>query len=274
MKQFVKKIIFLLLAVCLCLGPVQSGMNTVKVSAASSKAKTGWVKEAGGYCYYYKAGKKYVNCMKTIKGKKYYFGADGVRKTGWYSVKNKSYYFDSQGVLQSKKTKSINANLLKKMDSAIKKAGVKTGTSKKNALKLLFNYVSNKSKFGYLRAERGFDCPKGWEYTYAKQMLTNKKGSCYHYAATFAFLAKRATGYPVRICWGQSNAFNKNTWQNHAWVEVKISGKWYTFDTNAACYSTRKVNGKKINWYMQKSGTAKKYFKLEGELKGTADVEL
>ena len=36
--------------------------------------------------------------------------------------------------------------------------------------------------------------------------------------------------------------------QNHGWVEIKISGKWYTFDTNANRFSSLR----KGKWFMQK----------------------
>jgi hypothetical protein len=88
-------------------------------------------------------------------------------------------------------------------------------------------------------------------------MLSKKKGSCYHYAALYAFLAKRATGLPVRICWGTSNAFNKKVWQNHAWVEIKLDGQWYTYDPNAARYSKLRVG----KWFQQSSEEIKSIYK-------------
>lgn len=94
----------------------------------------------------------------------------------------------------------------------------------------------------------GFKPTSGWEYTYAKQMLTTRKGSCYHDAAAFAFLAKRATGLPVRICIGTSNAFNTKNWQAHGWVEIKVGNTWYTYDTNANRFSSLR----KGKWFHQK----------------------
>ena len=151
MKQFLKKLTLILLAFSLCLGPVSAGTDMVQVSAKEA-VKNGWKKEAAGYCYY-QNGKKLTN--QWLKGK-YYLGADGARKTGWYTIKNKSYYFDSKGVVKSSKTKSIDANLVKKMDKTIKAAGVKDSTGKSTALKLLFNYLSDKTanggsgNYGYL----------------------------------------------------------------------------------------------------------------------------
>lgn len=208
----------------------------------SAAVKNGWVKEKAGYCYYENG--KQLKGLQTIKGKTYFFGSDGARKTGWYSVKNKSYYFDSKGVL--KKTKTMDKTLLASMDKAIKAQKIIDATAKKTALKKLFTYCSG-NDFGYARVI-GFNGAKGWEYSYAKKMLSEKKGSCYHFAAAYAFLAKRATGYPVRICWGTSNAFNTSRWQNHAWVEIKVGSTWYTYDPNAAKFSSLR----KGKWYQQK----------------------
>lgn len=228
-----------------------AAVSAVTVQAASAK-KTGWVKESAGYCYYVN-GKKLTNQWKTISGKKYYLGADGARKTGWYTVKlNGSYracYFNSKGVY--KKSKAVSQKLITALDKLIKGRKITASTDKKAALKKLFNYMSG-SKFGYKRAY-GFKNTSGWDAQYAQEMLSSKKGSCYHYAAAFAYVAKRATGYQTRICIGTSNAFNAKTWQAHAWVEIKIDGTWYSFDTNAARYSSLR----KGQWYLQKSSSLK-----------------
>lgn len=265
MKQFLKKLTLILLAFSLCLGPVSAGTDMIQVSAKEA-VKNGWKKEAAGYCYY-QNGKKLTN--QWLKGK-YYLGADGARKTGWYTIKNKSYYFDSKGVVKSSKTKSIDAKLVKEMDETIKEAGVRDSTGKSTALKLLFNYLSDKTanggsgNYGYLRDTQitGADKVSESVYaSYAKTMLTGKKGSCYHYAAAYAFLAKRATGYPVRICYGQTKAF-KTSWQYHGWVEIKIGKTWYVFDPNAARYSTRN-----IKWYKRtRSAVEGKYYKTENQV--------
>lgn len=273
MKQILKKMGLLLMLVCLGMGFVSGGMGAARVSAAS--AKNGWVKESAGYCYY-KNGKKLTNrWMPSENNKKYYLGADGVRKTGWYTVKSgrtyKSYYFNSSGVLQKNRTKSIDAALVKTMDATIKKAGVKaagtakTDTQKKKDLERIFDYLTYKNskgagRYGYLRdnAVTGAKDVSASVYAdYAKQMLTNKKGSCYHFAAAYAFMAKRAVGYPVRICYGTSCAFAESNWQSHGWVEIQIGKTWYVFDPNAARFSSRK-----INWFCQKHSKAeKKYYR-------------
>lgn len=266
MKQFLKKLTLILLAFSLCLGPVSAGTDMIQVSAKEA-VKNGWKKEAAGYCYY-QNGKKLTN--QWLKGK-YYLGADGARKTGWYTIKNKSYYFDSKGVVKSSKTKSIDASLVKKMDKTIKAAGVKTTdeakttAQKKQDLELIFNYLSYKKadgtgRYGYERdygiaSEK--DVSESVYAKYAKQMLTNKRGSCYHYAAAFAFMAKRATGYPVYICYGESNFIDRENKQPHGWVEIQIGKTMYVYDPMGA----RSASTRKIKWCGQKrSAMENKYY--------------
>lgn len=116
-----------------------------------------------------------------------------------------------------------------KKDGKDRKAAGEKGSSKQAALKALFKYTER--KFGYARTV-GFKAASGWGKTYALEMFQKKKGSCYHFAAAYAYLAKEATGLPVRLCIGQTNGFNASRWQQHAWVEIKISGKWYIYDPN------------------------------------------
>ncbi len=243
MKHLIKKTMLLAFLICACLGAVPGSANTMKVSAASQTQK-GWV---------------------TKNRKKYYYGEDGKYKTGWYTIKNKSYFFNSKGVLQPKKTKSISKKLVNAMDKASGKLGITADTGKEEALQLLFDYVSG---FGYQSYR--FTGEKNWEYDCAETMLTRKQGSCFHYAAAFAFLAKRVTGYPVRIGWGESRLFAGRSWQQHAWAEVKIGGKWYIFDPIGArnvknpTGASKPIRPDVLDWYMQKRTSMvgkKKYYK-------------
>lgn len=104
----------------------------------------------------------------------------------------------------------------------------KSSDSEKKKLKKLFKYTEK--TYGYKRVT-GFQAYSGWEKDYASQMYSEKNGSCYHFAAAYAFLAKKATGYEVRIGIGKTNGFTGNL-QSHAWTEVKINSKWYICDTN------------------------------------------
>lgn len=265
-KTLLKKIGILLLLLSLTAGMFPE-FSAVSVSAAaqtaeSTTAKNGWKKGKAGWVYYVN-GKKLKNTWKTINGKKYYFGSDGVRKQGcWYTIaasggKYYSYYFNQSGAY-SGKYKAIDAKLVKTMDKLIKAKKITASTTANVALKRLFNMISANA-YGYMRAPQGFkpEQTKDWEYTYAKEMLQNKAGSCYHFAAAFAFLARRATGLPVRIGCGNARTFSADKWQIHSWVEVQINGNWYVYDTNAQRFSTYN----KGKWYKLSAAAAKSYYK-------------
>lgn len=148
---------------------------------------------------------------------------------------------------------AADAFLAKSVEKIVKKQTKKV--KKENAkLKKLFQYeVKN---YNYQRVI-GFQPVKGWEKKYAKEMIAAKKGSCYHYAALYAFLAKKSCKYPVRIVIGTTNGFRKTVWQPHAWCEVKIKGVWYVCDPNLDKYAA----GGKGKYFMKKASKLKSVYK-------------
>lgn len=155
-----------------------------------------------------------------------------------------SITIQAETVSASAKTskKTVKKSDLEKKAERIVKAKVKKGSSKEAALKTLFQYVEKTCS--YSRAI-GFSPVSGWEKKYALDMLRTKRGSCYHFAAAYGFLAKKATGYPVRVCIGTTNGFNKSRRQPHGWCEIKIKGKWYVFDPNMDKFAA----GSRLKYY-------------------------
>lgn len=147
---------------------------------------------------------------------------------------------------------SKSEKLQKTADRIIKKQTKETD-SRKVKLRKLFKYAEK--TYGYDRAI-GFQAKKGWEQTFASEMYKKKKGSCYHFAAAYAVLAKKATGYPVRIGIGKTNGFNRKVVQPHAWTEVKIGSTWYICDTNMDKFAA-KSSGK---YYLKKRSSLKKTY--------------
>ena len=198
------------------------------------------------------------NGLVEKSGKLYWYENGKMGKNEWRSSKGKYHYFGSTGAEKISRTRKLGA-LVKRVDSVIK-VKARGVTNKKNKLSKLFDYMSEE-QFLYARAAANMTGSVGWGRTAALQMLRQKKGSCYHFAAAYGFLAKRATGYPVRICWGQANVFDKTRFSAHAWVEIKIGGVWYTFDPNAARFSSRTD----VKWFMVKSSSvANKVYKKAG----------
>ncbi len=162
---------------------------------------------------------------------------------------------------------------LKKKVTAIVKAEVDTKDSKKTKLKKLFKYVvyTKKDKTGKTVKENyGYQSnytysvdkeTKGFEKKYALDMIKQKKGSCFEFAALYAFLAKTATGYPVRMAVGTTNGFG-NEGQRHSWTEVKIGKTWYICDTNLQKYGGKPA----LTYYLKSRAKMKKtYENFRGE---------
>lgn len=63
-----------------------------------------------------------------------------------------------------------------------------------------------------------------------KNMLSKKKGNCYRYAASFAYIA-RVLGYDSRVGVGKISS-RRGGMTPHGWTEVKFGKKWYMCDAN------------------------------------------
>lgn len=147
--------------------------------------------------------------------------------------------------------KSVAEKLDEKAAAIIEKNTDEEDTDKEK-LNKLFGYVEDEC--GYER-KVGFEDYSGWEKDYAYEMLKKKKGSCYHFAAAYAYLAAKATDYKVRIGVGQTNGFSGEL-QPHAWVEVKIKSTWYVCDPNMDKFA-EDSSGK---YYLKKRSKLKKTY--------------
>lgn len=152
---------------------------------------------------------------------------------------------------QEAKAASAGDDLKEKTAKIVEKQ-VKSDDSAKKKLKKLFTYIQKEYDYG---RKVGFEAYSGWEKDYALEMFKEEKGSCYHYAAAYAFLANKATGYQTRIGIGQTNGFSGDL-QKHAWVEIKIGGKWYVCDPNMDKYAAQS-SGK---YYLKKRNSLKSVY--------------
>lgn len=161
--------------------------------------------------------------------------------------------------MQTASVKAVPANTkLQKKVSAIVSKQVKKKDSKKTKLKKLFAYTTRKYAFqnvvmsGYFEKWDEEPAYEGWEQDFALEMYSKKRGSCFHYAAAYAFLAKEATGCPVRIGLGKTKAFSGEK-QDHAWVEVKIKKTWYVCDPTMESSLAKKAG----DHFLKKRGSSK-----------------
>ena len=152
---------------------------------------------------------------------------------------------------QAAKAASAGDDLKEKTAKIVEKQ-VKSDDSAKKKLKKLFTYIQKEYDYG---RKVGFEAYSGWEKDYALEIFKEEKGSCYHYAAAYAFLANKATGYQTRIGIGQTNGFSGDL-QKHAWVEIKIGGKWYVCDPNMDKYAAQS-SGK---YYLKKRNSLKSVY--------------
>ena len=161
---------------------------------------------------------------------------------------------------------------LEKSVETIVNGTVEKKDAPKVKLKKLFTYVTykktgksgkvTKENYGYAGARptvvrgkvvRGWE-QKGWPAVFAQEMITNRKGSCYHFAALYGMLAKKATGYPVRVAVGKTTGFGAI--RDHAWTEVKIGKTWYVCDTNLDKYS----GVDSLTYFLKKRSSLKKIY--------------
>ena len=105
---------------------------------------------------------------------------------------------------------------------------IKSGDEGEERLEKLFTYMEQEYNVFEMQE---FIPYEDWEKEYAVGLYTAKEGNCYHFAAAYAFLAKKATDFEVRIGLGKTNTLTEDNLQNHAWVEVKVYGQWYICDT-------------------------------------------
>ncbi len=143
-----------------------------------------------------------------------------------YKTEDNTYFMGAEALTTQKSD-------FRSMLAALVEHETAAASSPEVELKALFQYVED--EYSYER-KVGFEPYDGWQEDYAAEMLSDMAGSCYHYAALYAFLAKEATDYEVRICTGTTDGFSATSWQPHAWTEIEIDGKWYVFDTNLDKY--------------------------------------
>lgn len=89
-------------------------------------------------------------------------------------------------------------------------------------LRALYNYI--RDNFTYLKRPLISKGQTGWHAQYAKYFLTNGKGNCYNFSATYCLLCQEL-GLPAYTVVG--SVLNSP----HGWVEIVLDGEVYMFDT-------------------------------------------
>lgn len=151
------------------------------------------------YTYYLRYGKIVKNCIT------------GNKKQGYY-------YVDKYGVRSTSKEIKLAVNFVRKY--------TKSSWSKSKKLSTCYKKLWKNYKY-----QRFYDKPSAKKMpSYAKYMLTKKKGNCFRYAASFAYIAT-VIGYDSRVTCGSISS-TRGGMTPHGWTEVKKDGKWYLCDAN------------------------------------------
>lgn len=118
---------------------------------------------------------------------------------------------------------SPNSNMMS-LAAAVVDASTIGSMTQPQQLEAAFSFIVNNVTY-----ERRMDEPSGdWVREYASETLSTRKGNCYGYAASFAYVAK-GLGYDARVCTGTvKSSLGGRT--PHAWTEVKVGNRWYVFD--------------------------------------------
>ena len=196
--------------------------NTTKYYVKKGQLGTGWYKK-GKKKYYYADGRM-VTGWKKIKGKTYYFSKEktnkGVLQTGTIAGSKKDGYFyvDTQGV-------KVTAEAIKLAVQFVNKH-TKSTWSKEKKLSACFNYLWKNYPY-----QRSYGTPTAKTMSeYAEDMLKNKQGNCFKYAASFACIAK-VLGYEARVAVGETSSLYGGM-TPHGWAEIKVGNQWYICDAN------------------------------------------
>lgn len=154
-------------------------------------------------------------------------------------------------VKAAKATKGSSTAKLKKIYTYISKNKSFGGTYKFASHLDLFLKYGNKRYPAGAKVFKKTNGLKKYYKAYANDMYKLKKGSCYNYSALFAVAAKKALGSKATVRIGVGSAKTTGSWNPyHSWVEVKLGGTTYVYDTQAGnLYSKSKKSATNFGKY-------------------------
>lgn len=184
--------------------------------------------------------------------------------TGWNEVGDKSYYFyfDEDGNVQ----RAVNTII---GDYYVDKTGVRVDDS---IVMAAVNFVNTHSSASQTNEQRLKTCflylAENYDYQTrygiptatqisesAAYMFENKKGNCYCYGASFAYIAA-VLGYDSGVIMGE--VWTSNGWSAHGLTEVYADGAWLM------CDATRQRSIPKKDWYLQTPASYPATYKISG----------
>lgn len=172
--------------------------------------------------------------LQSINGQVYsYNRIDGKMQFGAQNIDGKWHLFHKQAGFLLTDNNELVSNLV----TIAQQLGLDS-MSPESALRVSFDYVVNNYRYisGSIYPEAG------WSVPFALEMINNKGGNCYRFAALYAWLAAYC-GYGSNVVSGAVPSYSQGL-APHAWTEVYLDGNVYICDTdmaNAMPY---------LNWYL------------------------
>lgn len=163
----------------------------------------------------------------------YYVNKNGQQKTGWFSVGAYIYYADSKGRISKNATvqgiktdgkgrAKLSSLNLKTEVKLILKATTTRKMSKRQKLRVSYDYLVRNGGFGYSTAYYPNLGRSKWYLETADRMFTLKKGNCYGFACAFAALAKEIGYKPYLMCGRVPGSRDQASdgYTRHCWVMI------------------------------------------------------
>jgi hypothetical protein len=222
----------------------------------SGAALTGVQRINGKYFYFNAYGQVQTGAQK-INNRIFYFctsggnGVYGSAYSGWLNLKGYCYYFnpktyamETNKVIDGYKVDSYGRSKTRYTILTMVNSCTNSGMSNEQKIQAVWNYVVN-SSWGYIRTYEhtnpGWSWYSGWTDDFASQLVANKGGNCFRYAALLGYMIKEATGYQVIVYHGYTNGRSGND-MPHGWITVNINGTWYAFDPDLYKFSSRSAS--------------------------------
>ena len=194
-------------------GELISGYRNHVKYYKDGKVVNGKIESSG--TYYFEDGYLCTG-FKRIDGKLYCFSDSGKMRADVIVKSGSDYYYvDKNGVCWESKETRLAAEFL---------AVYCKGDTIKEKMKYGFMYLAD--NYPYQRVYNDTPTSEKDIAPFASELFEIKKGTCYRYAAGFAYLAKIA-GYRTRFCFGYSGVLQ------HGWTEVYVDGRWLVCDVDA-----------------------------------------
>ena len=196
----------------------------------------------------YQNNKVYTGWFSQNNGK--YYSVKGIRAKGWKKISNKYYYFDRNSRL-------ITNHIVGSKTTGyfyVDKPGVRVTTKE---IRQAVAFVMRYSKATDLPSKRLRTCfctllnypyynmtdhaPRANQIaSCAGYMFTYRRGDCYYYASTMAYIA-RVLGYDARVACGAVAAREPYAALSpHGWCEVKYGNAWKMLDCSMQRVHTNK----------------------------------